>query len=135
MKRKHYSLEQIVAVLNQAELGMAVGDIVRQLGISEQTFYRWKKQYSGMQSEQATRWGYRRLHILLKREGWQLGVNQTYRWYCLEQLQLRAWRNKRRKMAVTGEQRPAVTHPNHAWCMDFVADQLADGSKFEDRCL
>ena len=31
---------------------MAVGDIVRQLGISEQTFYRWKKQYSGMQSEQ-----------------------------------------------------------------------------------
>ena len=52
MKRKHYSLEQIVAVLKQAELGMAVGDIVRQLGISEQTFYRWKKQYSGMQSEQ-----------------------------------------------------------------------------------
>ena len=77
-----------------------------------------------------TRWGYRRLHILLKREGWQLGVNQTYRWYCLEQLQLRAWRNKRRKMVVTREQRPAVTHPNHAWCMDFVADQLADGSKF-----
>ena len=77
-----------------------------------------------------TRWGYRRLHILLKREGWQLGVNQTYRWYCLKQLQLRAWRNKRRKMAVTREQRPAVTHPNHAWCMDFVADQLADGSKF-----
>ncbi|KQV81010.1 transposase [Massilia sp. Root351] len=52
MKRKHYSVEQIVAVLKQAELGMAVGDIVRQLGISEQTFYRWKKQYSGMQSEQ-----------------------------------------------------------------------------------
>lgn len=44
MKRKHYSVEQIVAVLTQAELGMAVGDIVRQLGISEQTFYRWKKQ-------------------------------------------------------------------------------------------
>lgn len=36
------------------------------------------------------RWGYRRLHVLLKREGFQLGVNQTYRWYCLEQLQLRA---------------------------------------------
>jgi putative transposase len=52
MKRKHYSVEQIVAVLKQAELGMAVGDIVRQLGISEQTFYRWKKRYSGMQSEQ-----------------------------------------------------------------------------------
>jgi putative transposase len=37
--------------LRQAELGMAVSDIVRQLGISEQTFYRWKKQYAGMQVE------------------------------------------------------------------------------------
>jgi transposase-like protein len=41
MKRKHYSVELIVAVLKQAELGMPVGDILRQLGISEQTFYRW----------------------------------------------------------------------------------------------
>lgn len=40
MKRKHFPAEQIVAVVKQAELGMAVGDIVRQLGISEQTFYR-----------------------------------------------------------------------------------------------
>jgi putative transposase len=40
MKRKHFPAEQIVSVLKQAELGMAVGDIVRQLGISEQTFYR-----------------------------------------------------------------------------------------------
>jgi len=32
------------------------------------------------------RWGYRRLYVLLKREGFQLGVNQTYRWYCLELL-------------------------------------------------
>jgi putative transposase len=33
-------------------------------------------------------YGYRRLHVLLKREGWQLGKNQTYRLYCKEQLQL-----------------------------------------------
>jgi putative transposase len=52
MKRKRFSAEQIVAVLKQAELGMAVGDIVRQVGISEQTFYRWKKQYAGLQSDQ-----------------------------------------------------------------------------------
>jgi putative transposase len=51
MKRKRFAVEQIVAVLKQAELGMAVGDIVRQLGISEQTFYRWKKQYGGLQSD------------------------------------------------------------------------------------
>jgi hypothetical protein len=44
MKRKQYSVEQIVAALKQAELGMPVADLIRQLGISEQTYYRWKKQ-------------------------------------------------------------------------------------------
>jgi putative transposase len=52
MKRKRFSVEQIVAVLKQAELGMPVQDVIRQLGISEQTFYRWKKQYAGLQSDQ-----------------------------------------------------------------------------------
>lgn len=52
MKGKRFSVEQIVAVLKQAELGMAVGDIIRQVGISEQTFYRWKKQYAGLQSNE-----------------------------------------------------------------------------------
>jgi putative transposase len=52
MKRKRFSVEQIVAVLKQAELGMPVADVIRQTGISEQTFYRWKKQYAGMQSDQ-----------------------------------------------------------------------------------
>jgi putative transposase len=52
MKRKRFSVEQIVAVLKQAELGLPVADLVRQVGISEQTFYRWKKQYAGLQSEQ-----------------------------------------------------------------------------------
>ena len=52
MKRKRFSVEQIVAVLKQAELGMPVADLIRRVGISEQTFYRWKKQYAGMQSDQ-----------------------------------------------------------------------------------
>ncbi|SIT69494.1 putative transposase [Burkholderia sp. b14] len=52
MKRKRFSIEQIVAVLKQAELGMPVADLIRQIGICEQTFYRWKKQYAGMQSDQ-----------------------------------------------------------------------------------
>ena len=47
-----FSVEQIVAVLKQAELGMPVADVIRQIGISEQTFYRWKKQYAGLQSDQ-----------------------------------------------------------------------------------
>jgi putative transposase len=52
MKRKRFSVEQIVAVLKQAELGLPVAELTRQVGISEQTFYRWKKQYGGLQSDQ-----------------------------------------------------------------------------------
>jgi putative transposase len=52
VERKRFSVEQIVAVLKQAELGMPVADVIRQIGISEQTFYRWKKQYRGLQSDQ-----------------------------------------------------------------------------------
>jgi putative transposase len=52
MRKKRFSVEQIVSVLKQAELGLPVADLVRQVGISEQTFYRWKKQYAGLQSEQ-----------------------------------------------------------------------------------
>jgi len=52
MKRKRYSVEQIVAIMKQAELGLPVADLIQQVGISEQTFYRWKKHYAGLQSDQ-----------------------------------------------------------------------------------
>lgn len=46
-------MEQIVAVLKQGELGMAVADACRKIGISEQTVYRWKKQYGSLEPDQA----------------------------------------------------------------------------------
>jgi putative transposase len=52
MKRKRFSVEQIVAVLKQAGLGLPVADLTRQIGISEQAFYRWKKQYAGLETDQ-----------------------------------------------------------------------------------
>ena len=52
MKRKRFSVEQIVAVLKQAEAGTRVAELIRQIGITEQTFYRWKKQYAGLQTDQ-----------------------------------------------------------------------------------
>ena len=52
MKRKRFSVEQIVTALKQAELGMPIADLTRRLGVSEVTFYRWKKQYAGMESDQ-----------------------------------------------------------------------------------
>ncbi len=48
MKKKRYTEEQIAFALRQHESGTAVSEIVRKLGISEQTFYRWKKKYAGL---------------------------------------------------------------------------------------
>lgn len=48
MKRRRYTEEQIAFVLRQAESGTPVSEITRKMGISEQTFYRWKKKYAGL---------------------------------------------------------------------------------------
>lgn len=48
MKPKRYSEEQIVYALRQAEGGEKVVDVCRKLGVSEQTFYAWRKKYAGM---------------------------------------------------------------------------------------
>ena len=78
------------------------------------------------------RYGYRRLHVLLRREGWSVNHKLVYRLYHEENLQVRT---KKRKKQVS---RPRVkrakpTVPNQHWSMDFVHDQLADGRRF--RCL
>jgi len=48
MKRSHFTSEQIVFALRQAESGTPVAEVCRKMGIAEQTFYRWKKKYIGM---------------------------------------------------------------------------------------
>lgn len=53
MKRKRYSVEQIIAAVKQNELGTPVPDIARKLGVAEQTGYRWKKLYGGLEPDQA----------------------------------------------------------------------------------
>ncbi len=55
MKCKRFSVEQIVAVLKQAEAGVPIAELIRRVGISEQTFYRWKKQYVGLEVDQVRR--------------------------------------------------------------------------------
>ena len=52
MKRKRFSVEQIVAIVKQAEMGLPVAELIRRVGISEQTFYRWKKHYTGLEVDQ-----------------------------------------------------------------------------------
>lgn len=55
MKRKRYTEEQIIGILKEAEAGLSTKDLTRKYGISEQTFYRWKSKYSGMEVADAKR--------------------------------------------------------------------------------
>ena len=48
MKKKRFSEEQIAFALRQAESGTPVAEVIRKMGITEPTFYRWKKQFAGM---------------------------------------------------------------------------------------
>ncbi|MCG8607499.1 IS3 family transposase, partial [bacterium] len=220
---KRFSVEQIVAVLKQAEVGTPIPDLIRRIGITEQTFYRWKKQYKGLESEQVrelkqlqeentrlkrvvadltldkvmlqdgarkkvlrpsrkrpmvtylrqrygvserrscrtlqlnratqryrghrdpqiplrqrlrelsqtrVRYGYRKMTVLLKREGWPVGKKLVYRLYREEGLTLHPRSLRRRKAVETRREAVKVTRPNEAWSLDFVADQLADGRRF-----
>jgi len=59
MGRKRYTPEQIIGKLREAEVllgkGQTVGQACRKLGVTEQTYYRWRKEYGGMRVEQAKR--------------------------------------------------------------------------------
>jgi len=77
------------------------------------------------------RYSYRRLHILLRREGYPVGRHLVYRLYREEGLVLRP-RRPRRHVSAARRQRPVRTasRPNQAWSMDFVSDQLENGRRF-----
>jgi putative transposase len=204
---------------------MPVADLIRRIGITEQTFYRWKKQYARLNSDQARqlkqlqeenerlkkivaelsldkamladvikkvvkaaprraivdylkkryttserhacrligiarrvysytscrdpqtalrlrmkepattrmRYGYRKIGVLLRREGFRHSVGVMYRIYREEGLSLRYRPGRRSKAQATRPQRKQASRPDQAWSMDFVADQLANGNRF--RCL
>ena len=73
------------------------------------------------------RYGYRRLTVLLRREGWHVNAKRIYRLYREEELIVRT--KQRRKMARRRRPIPSgvATRPNQCWSMDFVSDKLADG--------
>ena len=75
------------------------------------------------------RYGYRRLTVLLRREGWHVNAKRIYRLYREEELIVRT--KQRRKMARRQRVSSGVaTRPNQCWSMDFVSDKLADGRSF-----
>lgn len=75
------------------------------------------------------RYGYQRIYILLRREGWIVNHKKVHRIYCEEGLNLRRKRPKRRVAAAHRLARPNLTEVNQCWSMDFVADNLFNGQR------
>lgn len=80
-------------------------------------------------AETRVRYGYRRITVLLNREGWDVNHKRVYRLYREMGLQLRNKTPKRRVKAKLREGRTVATRANETWAMDFVHDQLATGRK------
>jgi len=76
------------------------------------------------------RCGYRKIRVLLNREGWNVGRDLVYRLYKEEGLMLKKRLPRRRKTVRTREERFVATAPNQAWSLDFVSDQLQSGTRF-----
>ena len=222
MKRSKYSEEQVAYALRQVEAGTPVGDVGRQVGVSEATFYAWKKKYAHLgvselrrlrqlEDENAVeapggrsharqthavggaakkrlrpvrrrelagwihvtfqgscaracrlaqfsraawyrrsrardqsalrlrirelaharpRFGYLRIWVMLRREGWGVNRKRVRRLYRLDGLQLRMRVRRRKHIALHRGPAPCPTGPRERWSMDFVQDALADGRPF-----
>ena len=77
------------------------------------------------------RYGYRKIRVLLNREGWEVGKYLVYRLYTEEGLTLKRMKPAgKRKAARHREERFKATAPDQAWSADFVADQFQDGTRF-----
>ena len=79
--------------------------------------------------ETRVRYGYRRVHVVLNREGWDISIRKVYNIYRTLGLQLRNKTPKRRVKAKLRDDRAEAVGPNDVWAMDFVHDQLALGKK------
>lgn len=85
-------------------------------------------------SNERRRFGYRRLHILLKREGWELNWKKLYRIYREERLTVRK-RGGRKRALGTRTPMTLPQGPNQRWSLDFVSDALSDGRRFRILCV
>lgn len=76
------------------------------------------------------RYGYLRIHVLLRREGWLVNKKLVYRIYCEKGLQFRSKTRRRHKSCQVRQDQPKATSANESWSMDFMADQLFTTQRF-----
>ena len=123
----------------RAKLGLSERRACRALGLSRSVLhYQPRMANAPLQARlvalagERRRFGYRRLHILLEREGWTANHKRIYRLYRNAGLAVRK-RRKRDRVAVERRPLQLPSGPNHTWSMDFVFDALANGRAI--KCL
>jgi putative transposase len=81
MRKKRFNVEQMIGVLKQAEVGVPVAEVIRKAGISEQTFYRWKAKYAGLEVDQVRQMAQLQLqeNLRLKQLVAELTLDKTMR--------------------------------------------------------
>jgi Transposase and inactivated derivatives len=126
-----------------------VADLQQRYGVSERRacaairLCRTTRRYISVKSEQAVlrlrireiaasrvRYGYQRIHAMLRREGWPVNHKRVYRLYREEGLNLRLLKRSRRRLNAQRELcRSTAQKANDCWTMDFVSDALFDGRR------
>lgn len=84
-------------------------------------------------AQERPRWGYRRLLVLLRREGEAANWKRVYRLY--RAAGLAVGRRRRKRVTRRPQPRPTPARPNERWSMDFILDALADGRRFRSLCI
>lgn len=130
MKKSRFTEDQIIGVLKEHQAGIPTAELCRKHGISDATFYNWRNRFGGLEvSDERRRFGYRRLHILLRREGIKLNHKKLFRLYREERLTVKK-RGGRKRALGTRAPMTLPQGPNQRWSLDFVSDMLSDGRRF-----
>ena len=163
MSRRHPKPQEIVSKLRQVEVlvgqGMKQIDAIREIGIVEQTFYHWRKQYGGMGTDQEKelkrrprgrvdeerlvadmielarqygRYGYRRIAVMLREAGWQVSDGRIERLWRREGLKVTRKQPKRGRLWLNDGSciRLRPEYRDHVWSYDFVHHRTDDGKAF-----
>ena len=78
MKKKRFSVEQMIGVLKQAQMGVPVAEVIRKAGIIERTFYRWKAKYAGLEVDRVRQMAQlQEENLQLKRLAADLALDKT----------------------------------------------------------
>lgn len=112
----------------------------RALRLQASTFYKSPRRSAEAQrlreaierlSWKHPRYGYRRIAVMLQREGWKVGKDRVQRYRRREGLQVKRRQRKMRRLGLSTAERQRATHPRHVWTWDIIQDRTESGSAFK----